>query len=156
MTKGRKAAPTHLKALRGTLRARDNQNPPQAATGTPAPPDWLSDRASEIFNALCAKLLGMGVLSPDHVDALSLLASRIEEVEILTIALEDGGRTYQTKTRDGSVMHRSRPEVGQRNEAMRHAQSLLSDFGLNPSAMSKVTVSKPERENPFAALGHRT
>ena len=85
MTKGRKAAPAHLKALRGTLRARDNQSPPQAATGTPVAPDWLSDRASEIFNSLCAKLLGMGVLSPDHVDALSLLASRIEEVEILTI-----------------------------------------------------------------------
>ncbi len=76
MTKGRKAAPTHLKALRGTLRARDNQNPPQASTGIPMPPDWLSDRASEIFNALCAKLLGMGVLSPDHVCLTSALVGQ--------------------------------------------------------------------------------
>ena len=44
------------------------------------------------------------------------------------------------------------PEVGMRSEAMRHAQSLLSEFGLTPSARSKVSAGKPQEVNPFAAL----
>lgn len=151
MSKGRKTEPLHLKALKGTLRARDNKDQPKVSEGIPTPPDWLSERSSEIFSTLCGTLLGMRVLSPDHVNALSLLASRLEDVEVLSIVIEDGGRTYQTETRDGAIMHRARPEVAMRNEAMRHAQSLLSDFGLNPSAMSKVSPIMPERENPFAA-----
>jgi phage terminase small subunit len=39
-----------------------------------------------------------------------------------------------------------------RSEAMRHAQSLLSEFGLTPSARSKVSVGQSTEDNPFAAL----
>jgi phage terminase small subunit len=35
---------------------------------------------------------------------------------------------------------------------MRHAQSLLSEFGLTPSARSKVSAAQLTEDNPFAAL----
>jgi P27 family predicted phage terminase small subunit len=71
----------------------------------------------------------------------------------MTAIIEDTGRTYEQAGEDGAVkMIRARPEVAMRNEAMRHAQSLLSEFGLSPSARSKVSAGKPAEENPFAAL----
>lgn len=151
----RKRKPDHLKVLAGTDQpCRMNPNAPEANLGVADAPEWLSDRASELFSQLSAILLGMGIASPDDVHALAMLASRLEEVEITTAIIEDGGRTYEQVGDDGSVkMVRARPEVAMRNEAMRHAQSLISDFGMNPAARSKVSASKPETKNPFAALG---
>lgn len=101
---------------------------------------------------LAGILNGMGIASPDDVDALAMLASRLEEIEICTAVIEDAGRVYETVNTAGSAMIRARPEVGMRNEAMRHAQSLLNDFGLSPAARSKVQAGKPAEENPFSVL----
>lgn len=146
---GRKPKPTHLKVVAGEKRpSRINKNEPVASSGTATAPAWLSERAAEIFDQLSATLLGMGIASPDDMHALSLVASRIEEIEQLTAVIEDGGRTY---TSEGGLV-KARPEVGMRNEAMRHAQSLLAEFGLTPSARSKVSAGKPPEQNPFAGL----
>ncbi|WP_339764931.1 phage terminase small subunit P27 family [uncultured Sulfitobacter sp.] len=152
---GRKPIPDKLKLVKGTARAdRMNADAPAANPGVAVAPEWLSDRASELFAQLSATLLGMGIASPDDQAALAMLASRLEEVELMTAAIEDGGRTYEQKGEDGEVrMVRARPEVGMRNEAMRHAQSLLAEFGLTPAARSKVSAGKPAAENPFKALG---
>lgn len=146
---GRKRTPDHLKLVKGTAqKCRMNPNAPVPNAGTASAPNWLSERATEIFDQVSATLLGMGVASPDDMHALSLAASRIEEVEILTAVIEDAGRTYQTE----AGLWKARPEVAMRNEAMRHAQSLLAEFGLTPAARSKVSAGKPVDANPFAAL----
>lgn len=152
---GRKRKPDQLKLVEGTARPdRMNPDAPPANRGLASPPEWLSERAVEIFQNLSVILDGMGIASPDDVHALALLASRQEEIEICTAVIEDGGRTYAQMNDDGSVkMMRARPEVAMRNEAMRHAQSLLTDFGLTPAARSKVSAGKAPEENPFAAFG---
>lgn len=71
------------------------------------------------------------------VYAQALLASRLAEIERLTAIIEDGGHTYPT----GTGIVRARPEVGKRSEAMRHAQSFLSEYGLTPAARSKVSAT---------------
>lgn len=150
---GRKPKPDHLKVLSGTAqKCRMNPDAPAANVGTAEAPAWLSSRAAEIFDQITATLLGMGIASPDDQAALAMLASRLEEVELMTAAIEDGGRVYETVGQGGATMIRARPEVGMRNEAMRHAQSLLSEFGLTPAARSKVSAGKPAEENPFGAL----
>lgn len=151
---GRKRLPDHLKVLRGTDQpCRMNPDQPKAAPGVARAPEALSARAAEHFDRLSAILDGMGIASPDDADMLALLASRLEEVEILTAVIEDAGRTYVTTATSGDKLWKARPEVAMRNEAMRHAQSLLSEFGLSPSARSKVTAGKSAEQNPFAALG---
>ena len=145
---GRKRTPDHLKLVKGTAqKCRMNDKAPPANTGTAQPPDWLSARAAEIFAQISATLLGMGIASPDDMHALALLSARLEEVEQLTAIIEDTGRTYIS---NGLV--KARPEVAMRAEAMRHAQSLLAEFGLTPSARSKVSAGKPPEANPFAGL----
>lgn len=148
-----KRTPDHLKVIRGTARP-DRMNPDAPATnlGTAEPPAWLSERATEIFAQLSATLHGMGIASPDDQMALAMLASRIEEIEICTAVIEDAGRTYCTTATSGDKLVRARPEVAMRSEAMRHAQSLLAEFGLTPAARSKVSAGLPAMANPFAAL----
>lgn len=81
-----------------------------------------------------------------------MLASRLEEIEICTAVIEDSGRTYATTATSGDKLIRARPAVAMRNESMRHAQSLLAEFGLTPASRSKVSAGKPAEINPFAAL----
>lgn len=146
---GRKPKPTHLKIIAGEKRpSRINKDEPVANQGLAVAPVWLSSRAAEIFDQISATLHGMGIASPDDTHALALCASRLEEVEILTVMVEDAGRTY---TSEGGLV-KARPEVAMRNEAMRHAQSLLAEFGLTPSARSKVSAGKAPEANPFAGL----
>lgn len=151
--KGRKRKPDALKQLAGTAqKCRMNPAAPTQTAGLPAPPEWLSARASEIFYQLVAVIDGMRIASADDVAMLAMLSSRLEEVELCTGIVEDLGRTYVTVNQAGAEMHRARPEVAMRNEALRHAQSLLTEFGLSPAARSKVSVNKAPQDNPFAAL----
>lgn len=150
---GRKRKPDHLKIVSGTAQpCRMNPDAPVAPKDLPVAPDWLTTRGAEIFDELVAILDEMGLASSADTAVITLCASRIEEVEITTALVEDNGRTYTTETESGGLMHRSRPEVGQRNEAMRHAQSLLSELGLTPAARSKVSASKKPEGNPFKNL----
>lgn len=145
---GRKPKPTHLKIVGGEKRpSRVKKGEPAANLGTADAPIWLSARATEIFDQISATLHGMGIASPDNMHAQALCASRLEEVEILTAVIEDSGRTYKS-----AGLVKARPEVSMRSEAMRHAQSLLAEFGLTPSARTKVSAGKAPEANPFAGL----
>jgi P27 family predicted phage terminase small subunit len=149
---GSRPLPTALKMLKGTHQScRDAPGAPPANVPTQmlAPPLWLNYRAAEIFRQLAVHLTGMKILNVEDVAMLALLASRLEEVEDLTELIESEGRVY---TSDKGLL-KARPEVGMRNEAMRHAQSLLIEFGLSPAARSRVSASLPNtRENPIAIL----
>ncbi|CAM3092432.1 phage terminase small subunit P27 family [Paracoccus nototheniae] len=146
---GRKRKPDILKKLTGTAQpSRMNAAAPPPNQGEATAPDWLSARGAELFAQISGTLVGMGIASPDDQHTLALLSSRLEEVEILTSVVEDAGRTYKAE----GGLWKARPEVSMRNEAMRHAQSLLAEFGLTPAARSKVSAGKPAEANPFGAL----
>lgn len=157
---GRKSKPDHLKLVSGTLRPdRVNAAAPKPSEDLPASPDWLSGRAATIFDDLVSIIGPMGIGSSTDTAMLAILASRLEEVEICTAIIEDGGRTfvsnvsYDDEGRMESQQIKGHPVVAQRSEAMRHAQSLLAEFGLSPAARSKVSANRKDEENPFKALG---
>lgn len=158
--RGRKRLPDHLKVVKGTdQRCRMNPEAPKADVSLPVPPDHLSARAAELFRQVVAILADMGIGSASDVHSLTILAQRLEEVEICTVVIEDSGRFFVSSVeRDDedrivSQQIKAHPAVAQRSEAMRHAQSLLAEFGLTPAARSKVSASKQASENPFASLG---
>lgn len=154
MASGRKRKPDHLKVVAGTAQpCRMNPDAPVPSKALPDPPEWLSPRASEWFQRTLAILDGMGIASADHVDMLSIAATRYDEVLDCSAVIEDLGRVYFATTISGSKVPKARPEVAMRNEAMRHFQSLLAEFGLSPSAVGKVSAPPGERENPFAEFG---
>lgn len=153
MPAGRPRKPTALKKISGTLqKCRTNANEPQPIVALPAPPEHLSARGADIFREHAALVAQMGVVSLGDGTALALLAARLEEVEVYSAVIEDLGHVQATKTQRGETVIRARPEVAMRSDAMRHAQSLLTEFGLTPAARSKVSASAPKEENPFAAI----
>jgi len=149
---GSRPLPTALKQLKGTHQScRDADNSPAANVPSyiPSPPEYLNYRAAELFRQLAVSMIDMKILNVEDVPMLSLLASRLEEVEGHTATIESEGYVYLSD----KGLWKSRPEVGMRNEAMRHAQSLLIEFGLSPAARSRVSAqlgNKPD--NPFAIL----
>ena len=145
--------PTALKVLQGTNRPdRGVENEPVPSSDAPIAPNWLNHRAREIFEDRVLILDELQLASASHVDMLAMLASRLEEVERFSKYLDDVGSSYKTTTKDGRTMWRSYPEVAQRNEAFRHGQSLLAEFGLSPASGAKVNVPTQTQDNPWASL----
>ncbi|MFD1330787.1 P27 family phage terminase small subunit [Methylopila musalis] len=136
-----------------------NPDAPVADAGLPEPPENLSPLAAEKFRQLVRIIADMGIASSSDVHNLTVLAMRLEEVDVCTVAIEDGGRFFVSSVElddQGRVVSqqiKGHPAVAQRSEAMRHAQSLLSEFGLSPAARSKVSATKKADENPFASFG---
>jgi len=149
---GSRPLPTALKVLKGTHQScRDANNAPPANVPSyiPAPPEYLNYRSAEIFRQLAVYLTGMKILNVEDIPMLGLLASRLAEVEEHTATIESEGYVYLTD----KGLWKSRPEVAMRNEAMRHAQSLLIEFGLSPAARSRVSAALGDKpNNPFAIL----
>jgi P27 family predicted phage terminase small subunit len=153
MPGGRTRKPTHLKVVSGTAqKCRINPDEPAGTSGNPQPPDWLSDRATAIFYETIADMERLGTLALEWGPVIADYASAREEVEVTTAIVEDLGRTYTTVTQTGGTMHRARPEVAMRADAMRRSQALRAELGLGPASKSKVSASKKKQGNPFQAL----
>ena len=144
---------TALKEAQGTLdKSRMPVAEPIPSSDKPIAPDWLNDRAKEVFEELVELLDEMRLASASQVDMLTLLSQRMEEVERFSVYLDDVGTSYESENKLGQTMWRAYPEVAQKNEAMRHAHALLAEFGLSPASAAKVSVFNGERENPWDKL----
>ena len=151
--KGRKPAPNHLKLVRGNPGRRPlNAAEPKVRRARPSAPEHMSDRAREAWGYVSGLLDRMGILS--EVDALAL--------ELLCEAYADylgaraeikafGSETYATETANGDKMYRSHPAVAQRNDADRRIRGWLAEFGMTPSARTRVRADGPTEEDPAAA-----
>jgi P27 family predicted phage terminase small subunit len=154
---GRKPILTLVKKAKGTLRkCRVNNREPKPPLALPIAPEFLPARAQYWFGMVSAWLQAMKIVSPVDTANQSMLALRLEEIERLTKQIEAEGSTYYSirfqEGPDGKVMmdaegkplhvklRKGHPAVAQRNEAMRHAQSLCAEFGLSPANRAKVNA----------------
>lgn len=154
--KGRKKVPRALKLLKGTLRLdRLNVAAPEPEAALPVAPSWLPKRAAEIFATLTARLAAQRLASASHTETLALWALRLHEVEKLTAIIEREGGSFENVSEGGGTMHRLRPEVAQRNEAMRHAQALAAEFGQSPATAERVSAPPAPVSNEWAELQAR-
>ncbi len=133
----RKPKPSHLKAVTGTTRGKAAETAKLRFNGA-NPPAFLSDRAAQHWPELADLLSDMGVLADGDKTALALLCEAICEYLDARDTVQREGATYSAVTEAGATMHRAHPAVAQRADAARRVQSLLSEFGLTPSARSKV------------------
>lgn len=120
------------------------------------PPLHLSDLAQLLFGDIAAMLEAQGRADPHFAQVVALLAQRLEQIQRWQAVLEMTGDTCTSKTVrkvDGqqviTEMIRARPEVSMLSEAMRHAQSLLGELMLSPSAAMKLGGGKSEGPGDF-------
>ena len=171
MAKGRKTKPDKFKVLEGTFRKdRANSAAPDADKDALAAPSWLPAESLEHFLTIKERISVYGLDSASWTEAAALIAMRITEIERLNAIIEAEGRTYRSETLAGDpvttddgltvtpvkVMIKGHPAVGQRNEAMRHLQALLAEFGLTPASISKVGKSDGQggkKKDPWESFG---
>lgn len=155
MPGGRKRKPTAQKKLEGTMRPdRANPNEPAPAPVRPQSPEALSGSERAYFDLIVARLAAEKRASSSHTETIALLAQRFVEIDDTTLIIQRDGRIYESVNEDtGTVMIRAHPACALKSEAMRHAQSLLSELGLTPASLSKVSaIPTAPAGNAFLAL----
>jgi len=146
--RGRKVIPIEEKKAKGTHRPCRDKDVPAPSKKKPLPPTWLNKRAKMIFHHMVKRLEELSLASRSHTEALSLLASRMEELETFDKLLNTGeGYTYKIETEDGGFIIKEHPVVKLREKAARHVHSLLTEFGLTPASAQKVGTPKQKTKN---------
>jgi P27 family predicted phage terminase small subunit len=153
MGKGRKPKNDRTKIIKGTFRpCRANKNAPDEDKNGMVAPSWLPADCLDHFQRV-KKLVGVFNLdSASWTEAAAMIAMRIHEIETCNRVIEQEGRTYETISTSGDKLFKGHPIVSQKNEAMRHLQSLLSEFGLTPAAIRRVGGGdgKTKKKDPWA------
>lgn len=117
-------------------------------------PAGMSDAARAHFEMLLDRVTALGLNSSTYTEILALAAERMEEIDECKEAIKLHGRVIVRNRPWRQSDLRANPAVTMKNEAMRHLQSLLAEFGLSPSSIGKVGVKKkdPEKKQGFGGL----
>lgn len=153
---GPKAVPTSIKVLHGSKRARAQAKvEPLAELGAPEKPDWLGEIAADAWDDLVPILEGMRILTKADRLALEMLASVYEEWRSANETIENEGSTQEVSTQYSSKTQ-AHPSVAQRSDAFRRLHSMIQEFGLTPSARSRIKgPGEREKEDPLGEIVNR-
>lgn len=156
MTRGRKPKPTGLKVVAGTDRAdRRNDQEPRFNPEIPTPPPFLSDEAKVEWGRVCDVLFQAGVLAKTDRAALGAYCQaygRWQQAEAalsLMAARDNVTRGLMIKTTNGNAVQN--PLVGTANKAMADMVRFAAEFGMTPSARSRIKAEERGKENDPAA-----
>lgn len=137
---GRKPVPTALKLIRGSAQpCRINPDEPKPEADKIGPPPELSEKALEHWEDLSAQLEEVGVLTNMDVKALGVLcetyAQWVEANSRLSVGLvikNDKGHPVPN------------PYFNISDKLAKRVQQMLSEFGMTPSARTRVVSNKPD------------
>jgi P27 family predicted phage terminase small subunit len=140
---GRKVIPMNEKVAKGTFRKHRQVKIPVPSAKLPIAPRWLNPDAKRIFRLMVRRIGEITVASMTHTESISILASRLEEVQRLTKFIDENGSSFDKYgvNREGvefCIGSYPRPESKQRSDAIRHLHTLLLEFGLTPSSLGRV------------------
>ncbi|WP_324754010.1 phage terminase small subunit P27 family [Roseovarius sp. Pro17] len=155
--RGPKTKPTNLKLLTGTARAhRLNPREPQPEVARPDAPEHLTDAARDEWSRVVVELVALGILT--HLDRGALAAYcqaygrwSAAEAALARMAARDAVTDgLMVKTRSGNLIQN--PLVGAANKAMADMVRYAAEFGMTPSARTRVVGTSEAGPNPFAQL----
>lgn len=151
---GRKPKPTSLKKLEGNPGKRKmNAKEPDPGSGMPTCPSWLLPAARTEWQRLCGRLNRMGVLTVIDRAAFAAYCQSYARWKQAQEHISAEGATYETE----NGMHRPNPWVAICNTEQRLMMQAASEFGLTPSARSRIMASagvgKDETDEMEALLG---
>lgn len=154
MAKGRKKLPDALKLIKGTARPHRGKTGDSQDEAPMSVPATLSEAAVVHFEALRDRVAVLGLDSSTYTEVLALAAMRMAEIDEANEHIKVHGAVVETENITGGTLLRANPAVTMRNEAMRHLQSLLAEFGLSPSSIGRVGARKkePEKKQGFGGL----
>jgi len=157
---GRKPKPTHLKLLEGEVnKQRINFDEPKPYPKAPKCPAWLSTEASREWKRLAPQLERLGVLTENDMAMFAAYCSAVgklawAEREIkkarkaeLKMIKAKGQKEKDVPTSGGMIggskskAYFTLPYVWIYNKSLEQIRSFGSEFGLSPSARTRIKVS---------------
>ncbi len=153
--RGPKPKPTRLKVLTGTARAhRLNPAEPEIEPAVPDAPDHLSDEAHAEWVRVTDEMAQAGILSALDRGALAAYAQAYgrwvaAERALHVVAARDAVTAgLIIRTQSGNAIQN--PLVGTANKAMADMVRYAAEFGLTPSARSRVSAAPIlDADDPF-------
>ena len=154
--RGPKPKPTRLKVLSGTARPhRLNPAEPAIVPAVPEAPDHLSPPARTEWDRVTGEMAELGILSSLDRGALAAYAQAYGRWVSAEEALQAmAGKDAVTaglviRTKSGNVIQN--PLVGAANKAMADMVRYAAEFGMTPSARTRVSASGlDDADDPFA------
>lgn len=143
--------PTALKVLQGNPGKRPlNEREPRPATTdrTPGAPRWLGEGAKRQWRRIAPGLYAVGLLTEVDVTALGMLCEALaqyfearSQVDMEGMVVEsDKGNRYQ------------HPALGVMKSSRQEIMKWAVQFGMTPSARSRITVDRTDDEPSLAEL----
>ena len=156
MAAGRKPTPTALKLVKGNPGKRAvNKAEAVVALAEPTPPAFLCDDAKVEWGRVCSALFSAGLMTELDRAALSAYCAAYgrwaqAERAINAMAGKDGiNAALLIKTKEGNAIQN--PLVGIANKARADVVRFAAEFGMTPSARSRVTATPDDTQKEARA-----
>ena len=149
--RGRKPKPTHLKLMQGNPGKRKlNSTEPQPLVDIPSCPPHLADEAKVEWGRVCEELHRIGLLT--LVDRAAL-AGYCQAWARWVEAEEQLKRGLLVRAKNGTPMQNHYLPIA--NKALAQILSFAAEFGMTPSARSRVHAMKTadDSEHIFTRKG---
>jgi len=149
--RGPRPTPTALLQLRGSklVNKERREREVQGPEGLPDKPEWLDDMGQKAWDFLVPLLQQMGVLTRIDANALSRycqLWSRWREAESF---IAKHGLMYPLKDDAGQPKcFQPWPQVSIANKLAQQLTRLEQEFGMTPSARSRLMLATPVKQHP--------
>jgi P27 family predicted phage terminase small subunit len=155
----RRPKPTHLKLVQGNPGRRPlNQNEPQPRRKMPSPPPELNDDAKREWRRVAKDLHSLGLLTWIDRAAMSAYCQAYGRWIVAERAVSEMAKRdllthgLMIKTTNGNAVQN--PLIGTANKAMHAMMRYASEFGMTPSARSRLSSpTGADKTNPFAEFG---
>lgn len=149
---GRKPLPTSIKRKKGTAqntRILEDEYTPDLLEKLPPPPDHLNEYAIIEYQKVGKQLLDDGLIV--NIDMASFIAYCVEMGNYIEAqkVLNNDGRVIKNEKSGYMQPH---PMVAISNTSLKNAMSIGVQFGITPSARTKVAGPKKENRNPIGKL----
>ncbi len=133
--------PTSLKLLSGNAGHRPlNFDEPRPPKSSGQRPPWLKGEARKKWDVMYPLLCEMRIFTAADELALSMLCETYAEWRAARTVIARKKPTYESVTKSGDRIIRARPEVRIGADAACRLRALLLEFGLSPSARSRIQV----------------
>lgn len=142
---GRPRKPTHLKLLEGTFRPdRAPENEPMPEAVAPDCPTWLHREAKREWKRIAPLLAELGLLTRIDRSALAAYCQLFARWYEAERAIKKHGMVMMAPW----GLEMQRPEVGIAANTLKLMKAYLVEFGLTPSARSRINVAAPKGAPP--------
>ena len=143
MGKGRKPTPTRLKILRGNPGKRPlPEGEPQPRPGVPTCPSHLNAAAKREWRRLVKELGACGLITGADRGALAAYCDAYARWVKATLEVATDGEVVEATT--GTAMQNPWQSVA--NKALEQMDKFGSQFGLTPSARTRINTGRPPED----------